>query len=355
MNMTTMTSQAIEKAAQKTATQLANLMLHLQQQYDFSSTDFPPKALGEEEPAISAGKSLANMIILEITKCSMYPVDPVELLQVSTTNIRRRYAIYFPLREFRQAMKSLMCSWAMLEAHKRQFDTETTGWLVSDVDYITNLVLSPVGITDVEAFLATQGWKCPLQFAPYGGTDPNEEQLTDILCRLPEFLGVLDFADADVAEAILSLFPESLVSPALYDDPSYAGSDSIYFMDTLHEGLRDRYPSLEEAYEVKIDDGCCKSVRVAEIEGEFAPQGQYRLLAAIINFEDSPGGEVYLVIHTPYMFRSVLLVSEEIANDTGPCVVRYVYDAYAQVLSNEIGEWVDIDELESGDEDEDDF
>lgn len=168
---------------------------------------------------------------------------------------------------------------------------------------------------------------------------------TKFFNELPHFIGILDLVDEATAQRIVEMMPQAIASPDWYNKVFQKGSESIDNLFELHQTLCNRYPLLGEQHTIQIDDGFCRAVTVAEFEGQFTPDNSYRLMVATISYDGTVGEDVYLAINMPYLCRTVLLVSEEISFESGPGVVGYVYRAYAEALSDETGEWIDIDDI----------
>lgn len=128
------------KAEQQLLEKTAKWMSYLQHRYDFSLTTYPQRTKDKGSVG-AAGENMASMMILELKQCTTFPL---EHLQLSINQIRKTYASYLNLGEFRQAMKVHAQSWSLLEAKRRNFDGERTEWLVSSINVLTNLILSPI-------------------------------------------------------------------------------------------------------------------------------------------------------------------------------------------------------------------
>jgi hypothetical protein len=335
-------STAASVAKQNILEQTAERMSHLHQYYDFSLTTLPPKTHSEGCTAADFGEDLARMMILELKNCGRYSVKQIQL---STERIRTTYASYLVSREFRKAMKGKVLEWSLLEAERKSFNREHTEWLVRDLDTLANLYLSPVGIADADNNLIFGGYPYPLKFATLGNSEPDEKEFAKFHQRLPQFEGILDWVDEDTARSIVEMLPEVVVSPCWYDQEDIEGCESTDNVDRLHEALCDEYPALEEKHTITVDDGFCKSITVAEFEGQASPDSPYRLLVATMSYEGTAGGDVYLALKTPYLCRTVLLVSPELEYETGPCVIGHIYRAFAEAIWRETGESIDIDDL----------
>ncbi|MCL6455135.1 MAG: hypothetical protein K6T78_16140 [Alicyclobacillus sp.] len=313
---------------QRQVTGIARIMLAISQRYNLAHVEYPKKRYSEGTDG-AAGESLAAMVMLELKQCR---TSSLERIEKPIGKWRDVYSRFFHSSEFRQAAKSFGYTWA-IEEERRRGRVYGEQWLVHTMNYLLNEVMSPIAPSNDLSEIWIHGRYLSL------GAINDVGDLIDIHRRLPQFLGLFDYLDANTLATLCNLLPSRLVSPTWYSNQEF-DEESVEDGFSLYQAITERYPTLQQTHVINDLGGPVKTVTVMEVDA--GPS--HRCLMAIPSFEGTDGSDVYIATIGQRFSGSGMLVGDP-DGDPGAEVVYAVYKALGQAIEEETGDNVDIDAL----------
>lgn len=339
MNYNIVMQNAVPTGEENLLLTIAKFSIHLQQRYGITDVVFPPKTQTTANGIVGQGMAVQMM---ELVKQSIG--DSLEQIKAKIKEIRNQHVNYFSSREVRQACRVYAHEWAFLEERKRKLTRDDTSMLLANIDILLNLYLSPIGIVEPKHTMAVHGISEPMTLAGFDGAEFTEHHMVKVYGQIGNIVGMLDWLDDDSSHRVAGMWPNPLVPPHWYfqDDIDGAWSMSMDEDSDVYDALCNEYLMLETDHRISIQNGFVDSIHIAEFDGDFGST-PYRLLVAVVYFEQISAGDVYLALWMPDLTRTQLLVGQE-AHGSGLCVIRDIYQAYFEALEEE-GEYIDMDDF----------
>lgn len=317
---------------QKLLKGMARIMSDLAERYDFAHADHP-RRIHEQGTDEGAGELMTGMVILELQQCRTFPLEHIER---SLKQIRTSFSRYFHSSEFRRSVKLYGQLWSILEERRQDRDGEYP-WLMHTVDYLLNQLMSLAGIENDLSRVNIHGQILNISSWRDSGA------LEQFHRRLPQFVGLLDYLEANTLESVLNLFPRTLIAPDWYDNSEFDG-ESVDDDMALYEAISKAFPVLQRPHVIRSLEGPIKSITVLELTESENGLNSVRCLIAVPTFEGTDGSDIYLATLGRGFSGSGLLVGNHIP-DPGAQVLYAVYKALGQAIEDETGDTVDIDAL----------